>query len=88
MWNHLTTAFIVYLKKQTNIISLGFAEKLCLQTPANMDRKNFHIHHPAKPTAALSGPKGLEGATQSGLDLRQACKRYQQLLEITEERHA
>lgn len=53
-----------------------------------MDQQNFKIPRPARPAAAFSGPKGLEGATQSGLDLRQACKCNQQLLEITEKGHA
>ena len=53
-----------------------------------MDQQNSQIPHPTRPTTAFCRPKGLEGATQSGLDLRQACNTNQQLLEITEEGHA
>ncbi|KAA8595859.1 hypothetical protein FQN60_011150 [Etheostoma spectabile] len=61
----------------------GFAAKLFPQSPANMDQRSLSIPHPAGPPAAHTGPKGLEGATQSGLDPWR-----QQLLEVFEESHA
>lgn len=69
-------------------ISLGFAAKFYPQTSANMDQQSLSIPHPAGPTAAHTGPEGLEGPTQSGLDLRKTCQSHQQLLEVFKESHA
>lgn len=69
-------------------ISLGFAAKLFPQTPANMDQWSLSIPYPAGPPPAPTGPEGFEGATQSGLDLRQTCQSHQQFLEVFKEGNA
>lgn len=53
-----------------------------------MDRQSLGIPNQAGLHAAHTGKEGLEGATQSQLDLRKTCQRFQQFLEMFAEGHA